>query len=350
MAALLINENSFEQFWSPLIEDGGDVRGKDNLKQTGLPKLLSLSQFLADPQAETDKYTAVFLVDVSMSTRKTLRVALPETCPGCGHWFNLPASAIASVIPLGQEVCCQKSFFKVALLFKSKRSQLIEMIRAHFSQGSETALESVGEAGEKDVICQSDEEDSSLEAIDTLGTTGGELSGKAWVSRFPTSRSILDLKPPFLAKMFNFNNALIKAGAKIKINATLRPPERAYLMHWSFKIAHGMIDPLDVPIMPGVDIRWSHGDLEQSRLAAIEMVQGYGIAFPPALTSNHIRGLAIDMNIAWSSILKIKDAAGGIVRIGAPRSGANTKLHKVGKSYGVIKLVSDPPHWSDNGR
>ncbi|MDB5964086.1 MAG: hypothetical protein JWQ72_586 [Polaromonas sp.] len=28
---------------------------------------------------------------------------------------------------------------------------------------------------------------------------------------------------------------------------------------------------------------------------------------------------------------------------------AYTPLHGVGASYGVFKLVSDPPHWSDNG-
>jgi hypothetical protein len=322
---------------------------KDKLKRTGQPKLLTVSQFLADPQGVTHNYAAVFLVDPSLSTRKTLRVALPETCLTCGHWFDMPASAVESVIPLGEEKCCRDTFFKAALLIKPGRSQLIDMIRSHFSQEGETGLESSGQTGEKEPICHSDEEDSSFEAVDAAGVAGGQLSGKAWVARFPTSRSILDLKPPFISKMANFHNALIKAGAKVKINATLRPPERAYLMHWSFKIATGVIDPIQVPAMPGVDIIWSHGDLEKSRSAAQEMVTGYGIAHPPALTSNHIRGLAIDMSITWSGTLKIKDAAGSVVGIGTPRSGGNTRLHKVGKSFGVIKLVSDPPHWSDNG-
>jgi hypothetical protein len=26
-----------------------------------------------------------------------------------------------------------------------------------------------------------------------------------------------------------------------------------------------------------------------------------------------------------------------------------TDLHALGATYGVIKLVSDPPHWSDDG-
>jgi len=35
---------------------------------------------------------------------------------------------------------------------------------------------------------------------------------------------------------------------------------------------------------------------------------------------------------------------------GTPRTGAgNTALHGVGAGYGVHKIVSDPPHWSDDG-
>ena len=33
----------------------------------------------------------------------------------------------------------------------------------------------------------------------------------------------------------------------------------------------------------------------------------------------------------------------------SPRSGANKQLQAVGAGYGVIKLKSDPPHWSSDG-
>jgi hypothetical protein len=57
------------------------------------------------------------------------------------------------------------------------------------------------------------------------------------------------------------------------------------------------------------------------------------------------------MSISWSGTLAIKDANGRTVSIRSePRTGAgNRDLHRVGRSYGAIKLVSDPPHWSDNG-
>jgi hypothetical protein len=34
---------------------------------------------------------------------------------------------------------------------------------------------------------------------------------------------------------------------------------------------------------------------------------------------------------------------------GGPRDGSNPELIKVGATFGVMKLVSDPPHWSDDG-
>jgi len=33
-----------------------------------------------------------------------------------------------------------------------------------------------------------------------------------------------------------------------------------------------------------------------------------------------------------------------------PRNGSNPELIAIGRGYGVIKLPSDPPHWSDDGR
>ena len=33
-----------------------------------------------------------------------------------------------------------------------------------------------------------------------------------------------------------------------------------------------------------------------------------------------------------------------------PDVDTNTPLHRVGASYGVLKLVGDRPHWSHNGR
>jgi hypothetical protein len=182
------------------------------------------------------------------------------------------------------------------------------------------------------------------------------LSSVAWVQKFPNSTSTDDLVDPFKSNAKKFIAALQKAGATVDIKSTLRPKERAYLMHWSFKISGGL-DPEKVPEMQGVDIEWVHRDskgaknLAASKTAADQMVAGYDIAFEPALVSRHTEGNAIDMDIEWTAKeLTITDGAGKAVTIKTGnKDGSNTDLQKVGKSYSVIKLVSDPPHWSSDG-
>jgi hypothetical protein len=59
----------------------------------------------------------------------------------------------------------------------------------------------------------------------------------------------------------------------------------------------------------------------------------------------------IDGGTNTRHLLRRRDASGKIVTIETtPRTGAdNKRLHAVGATYGVIKLVSDRPHWSDTG-
>ncbi|HEU4326647.1 MAG TPA: glycoside hydrolase family protein [Roseiflexaceae bacterium] len=185
-----------------------------------------------------------------------------------------------------------------------------------------------------------------------------ELSGEQWVARFPTSRSTADLAGDFGGNVDRFIEALRAAGASVRISATLRPPERAFLMHYAWRIAQGDINPADVPAREGVEIDWVHRnaqgrpDRAASRAAAQRMVDAYEIVHRPSLTSRHTEGLAIDMTITWSGTLSIANAEGETVRIAStPRTGAgNTELHAVGATYGVQKLASDPPHWSSDGR
>ena len=183
-----------------------------------------------------------------------------------------------------------------------------------------------------------------------------EPSGVAWIERFPTSRSTDTLVDGFRQKCDAFLAALKAAGAVVNINAPLRPPERAYLMHWSFVINTGEVEPEDVPPRAGVDIDWVHRkangspDVAASRAAAAAMVHGYDIAHRPSLTSLHIFGKAIDMDIGWDGTLAIKQKTGTKKTIASlPRSGLNHDLWAVGTGYGVLKLPSDPPHWSSTG-
>lgn len=180
-----------------------------------------------------------------------------------------------------------------------------------------------------------------------------KLSGADWwkanQGKYANSAALSDLAPAFRDKAKAFVTALRDAGATVTIGATRRNRTRAWLIHHCFMIAKGQMEPADVPRNPACDIVWDHGDAAKSRQGAQEMADLFSIVYLPSLTSRHIEGNAIDMTIAWAGTLKIKDADGNRVSLDAPRSGDNRALHKIGKSYGVIKLLSDPPHWSSDG-
>ena len=172
-----------------------------------------------------------------------------------------------------------------------------------------------------------------------------EKSGAQWVGRFPTSRQVTDLKGDFKVKVQKFLAAIGDAGGVVSISATYRPPERAYLMHYSNKIAKGKIAAAKVPAMAGVEIDWVHDTEARSKEAAVAMVNAYQIVFQPALKSRHTVGAAIDMKVSKIIGKSVKNADGTSAKIDVL-----SDLHAVGQTYGVIKLITDPPHWSDNGR
>lgn len=187
-----------------------------------------------------------------------------------------------------------------------------------------------------------------------MGTSN--LSGKDWwranQGKYPNSQSVDDLEPGFRTRVEDFIGALRDAGCSIRVSSTRRNAIRAHLMHFSWKVAYGDIDPWDVPKKTGLDIEWDHGDLATSRNAAKEMVSSFGMAHIASLTSNHIVGKAIDMTISWKNTLVLTRPAPLLAKIETrPLSGQNRELHEIGASvFGVRKLVSDPPHWSHNGR
>lgn len=173
-------------------------------------------------------------------------------------------------------------------------------------------------------------------------------------TRYPNSRDINTLEPTFLRHVSAFISALRAGGASVVVSSTRRSPQRAYLMHYAWLVATGQIEPSRVPPRPGVIIDWDLGDDKASRKGAQEMVDLAGMAYVAALSSNHTRGTAIDMNISWKGSLTLKGpgSAPPWQITSTPRTGAgNTDLHAVAATvFAIRKLKSDPPHWSFNGR
>lgn len=154
-------------------------------------------------------------------------------------------------------------------------------------------------------------------------------AGAAWCRQFPESTSVSDLIEPFRGSVLEFVSALEAQGARVTVASTYRPVERAYLMHYCGLVAHEM-PPEEVPPMAGVDIQWDLGSPMATRTAAADMVRGYGIVYAAALVSRHTQRRAIDMAITGFHLQGLQ-------------------LWDMGRSFGVIKLVSDAPHWSDDG-
>ena len=91
---------------------------------------------------------------------------------------------------------------------------------------------------------------------DTVGAAASSsLSGAAWwhanQAAFPNSAEVSALEPAFAAKVAGFLSALRTAGASIEVSATRRNKIRAYLMHYSWRVAKGDVRPADAPGEPG---------------------------------------------------------------------------------------------------
>lgn len=165
------------------------------------------------------------------------------------------------------------------------------------------------------------------------------VCGSALCALFPTSRSVDDLADPFRGRVRAFLDALHARGCTVRISATRRPRPRAWLMRQAWDVAHGIVASNAVPaFVPGPgeqpmpEILWS---VEGARA----MVETYELVVQPATNSRHNTGRAIDMTIE-----------------GWPATPANLEdpenlgsLYLLGRGYGVIKLVKDRPHWSDDG-
>jgi hypothetical protein len=189
-----------------------------------------------------------------------------------------------------------------------------------------------------------------------------KLSGKHWCSLYQSGNSnrTSDLASPFKQKVERFVQVLRDNKAVIVISSTLRSRQRAYLMHWSWKIANGKVKhgayPTQDPFKMG--ILWDHGNEQVSRAKAREMVQGYNISAkldkPPSASSRHTEGNGIDMTITNLPKALVFEHDGKQVSedvSGSSSGDTNKSLHQVGEKYfGVIKAkFNDPPHWSTDG-
>ena len=193
----------------------------------------------------------------------------------------------------------------------------------------------------------------------------GQLpSGVEWVKKFPDNARFEDLREPFKSNVKLFLAALKEAGISVRINSVIRPPQRSYLMYYTARIVSGESNPMRIPRFKDykqaanaedVNIDWTcGGNIRLARANAQKMKAAYGIGDTVAepFSSNHNKGLAIDMTLSpWFGIGKtVKNASGQPVVIKSKRD-----MIEVGKTYKVFhwdikpRPYDDYPHWSVTG-
>jgi uncharacterized protein YgiM (DUF1202 family) len=186
-----------------------------------------------------------------------------------------------------------------------------------------------------------------------------QRSGANWVSiatasGWTNSTEFSALDPSWGPRAEAFVTGLRAAGAQVHITAGLRHPNRAFLMHYAWGVAHGQYTPAQGNAAcrgRGINIEWDHGNAAASRAAAQALVNAFGLVHQASITSNHVHGLAIDMEISGLPASITMNGQTYTTRRGASGAAAAESVVPIGRGMGVIWFgAGDRVHWSHNGR
>ena len=185
-----------------------------------------------------------------------------------------------------------------------------------------------------------------------------QRSGAEWVeiadaSGWSNRTDFAALDPSWGPRAEAFVAGLCAAGAEVRVTAGLRHPTRALLMHYAWGVAHGQYLPAqanEVCRGRGIHIEWDHGTVAASRAAAQALVEAFDLVHQAAITSNHIRGLAIDMEISNLPASIVMNGKTYTTERGASGEAAARSVAPIGRALGVIWFGSgDVVHWSHDG-
>ena len=210
-----------------------------------------------------------------------------------------------------------------------------------------------GSGGEVAAAPGGQAEDTSRGAGDLI-PSGAAWRGIADSRGWANSTDWASLDSSWGPKAQKFVEGLRASGAQVTVNAGLRHPQRAALMHYAWKVAHGQVSPEDANAAcrdRGIDINWDHGSLAASKTAAQALVEAFHLAQCASLTSNHIAGKAVDLDIRG---VPAQITIDGTTYEAGPK-GVGTldedKVDHIGAQLGVKWYGSgDYVHWSHTGR
>jgi len=185
-----------------------------------------------------------------------------------------------------------------------------------------------------------------------------QRSGAEWVeladaSGWTNSADFAALDPSWGPRAQAFVEGLRAAGAQVNVTAGLRHPNRAFLMHYAWGVAQGQYTPAQANEACrgcGINIEWDHGTAEACRAAAQALVEAFGLVHQASIRSNHIRGLAIDMEISDLPASITMNGQTYATQQGASGEAAARSVAPIGRAMGVIWFgPGDVVHWSHNG-
>lgn len=187
----------------------------------------------------------------------------------------------------------------------------------------------------------------------------GQRSGANWVriadqNGWSNTTAFSALDASWGPRAEAFVTGLRSAGAQVRVTAGLRHPNRAFLMHYAWGVAHGQYTPAQANAAcrgRGIEIEWDHGAQAASRAAAQALVNAFGLVRQASITSNHIRGLAMDIDISGLPASITMNGKTYTTQRGASGSAAAASVAPIGRDMGVIWFGGgDYVHWSQNGR
>ena len=205
----------------------------------------------------------------------------------------------------------------------------------------------------------------------------GSVVGPNWAARYQqpeTEQGRIDAlqkaNPSFGARVASLTKQLKAQGAFVFVDATVRAPERGYLLYGSYRLSRSESKKtllkrirelrrinkqwgLDVPI------RWMHPKGWRATVdAARQLADTYGVVYATrrgARSSDHYGGKAIDlsaMNLPRRLTLIAPDRAELTIELSGPDESRDLSLtprlvNWIEAHFAMKKLRKDYPHWSD---
>ncbi len=207
----------------------------------------------------------------------------------------------------------------------------------------------------------------------------GDPLGPRWTARFENPETEAEMlaalerhgRGDFAARLGTLLAQLRDQGAEAYVYSTVRSPERGYLIYGSFILSRAgsasevrervaRLDRLNREWGLDIPIRWDHPGGPQATIAAARrMANAYDVVYATehgARHSSHYDGVAVDFAVMdLPRRLTLTAPQGGASRgfdLSAPEQTRDLNLTPklidwVEQHFGLRKLRSDYPHWSD---